>query len=416
MKHPINCILFYLFLMLAPAYLRSDTNDILVAVLMIKDEAEVIVSTLEPLVEGGITSFLILDTGSTDDTPTIARTYLETTSTSFYIAQEPFINFAASRNRALELTEQQFPQAEFMLMLDAEWYLHGAKELLSFCKKELEVIPNYNSCYAVHIMSTGIDFYTQRLIRCNRGVHFVGAVHEVPSVWQGIKVSGNIFFEYRPANKGCKKSSLRWERDKDILLNEFHKNPHDPRTTFYLAQTYACLGDWENAALFYQIRTKQKGWDEENFMAQYRYAQALENANYENKDDLWDIALINYLKAYALRPHRAEPLVSIAQHYLNNNQHALAFLFAQRAAQLPYPSQDVLFVEKELYNYTRYNLLGICAWYIDEFEHGEQAVLNALKAHPETPHLYFNMGLYLQRKGFDAHQFAPMIEKMNTPT
>ncbi|HZW60718.1 MAG TPA: hypothetical protein VFF04_00670, partial [Candidatus Babeliales bacterium] len=53
---------------------RAD--PLIVAVLMVKDEAPVIVKTLQPLVEGGIDAYFIFDTGSTDNTRELAQQYL----------------------------------------------------------------------------------------------------------------------------------------------------------------------------------------------------------------------------------------------------------------------------------------------------------------------------------------------------
>ena len=76
----------------------------------------------------------------------------------------------------------------------------------------------------------------------------------------------------------------------------------------------------------------------------------------------------------------------------------LAFLFALRSVQLPYPSKDILFVEKYMYDFTRFDILGICAWYIGEYEVGEWAVRQALKVKPDAPHLLGNLKLYMERK------------------
>jgi hypothetical protein len=381
-------------------------DPLLVAALMVKDEESFIVDTLKPLVQGGIRAFLIFDTGSEDQTVAQARTYLVERGVQFYIEQEPFIDFATSRNRALSLVEEKFPHAAFTLMVDAEWYLQNVQELLAFCTQEAAHPATMKQCYGVRIMSTGLDFYVQRLIANKRGVRFVGVVHEVINQWSGVKVPSDVFFLLQPSQKGREKSAVRRHKDKQLLLREHEKNPQDPRTTFYLAQTCADLGHWDEAVHFYRLRTQQQGFAEENFMALYRLGQALEQcSNVHSNEKEWHDALVAYLAAYALRPQRAEPLVALATHYLQEGNHAMAFLFAQRAVQLPYPQQDILFVEKELYEYTRYNILGICAWYVQEFEIGEQAVLNALKKYPNQPHLYRNMGLYLKRKGFDADLF-----------
>jgi len=359
---------------------------------MVKNEASVMCDTLKPFIDTCMTeplAFFIFDTGSTDSTMAITQQYFEENNVhNTVIKQEPFIDFATSRNRALELAEQAFPAASFMLMLDAEWYLHNVAGLIDFCHVHKT---DTNTSYLMRIMSTSLDFYTPRLIRCRSGVQFVGKVHEVLNQVSNIKAPQNCFFIWNPSAAGQEKSRKRWLRDLDNLLKVHKETPQDPRTTFYIAQTYQCLNDLENARIWYELRTKMPGWDEENFMAHYRLAQVNESLN------CWDRALANYLEAFSLRHCRAEPLVRLAEHYYKTGELALCFLFSQRAAQIPYPAQDVLFIDKELYTYTRYDLLGISAWYMGEYELGKEAIIKALEAHPEATHLHTNFVFYNDR-------------------
>ena len=52
-----------------------------------------------------------------------------------------------------------------------------------------------------------------------------------------------------------------------------------------------------------------------------------------------------------MRPQRAEPLVRIAKHYLDENNHALAYIFAKRATELPVPTNEKLTLDLDLYEY-----------------------------------------------------------------
>ncbi len=361
-------------------------DPLLVIVLMVKDEASVICQTLQPFIDEGLGDFLIFDTGSTDDTVAVTRKFFEKHHLSnAVIKQEPFIDFSISRNRALQLAEEAFPQACFMLMLDAEWYMHNVNSLVKFCalhKDETE------ASYLVRIIGTNLDFYTARLIRCRSNVRFVGPVHEVLNQVSKGKVPADCFFELRVTEYGQEKSRKRWTRDSKILLKEHDLNPSDPRTVFYLAQTYACLGDWENARLWYERRTEMPGWDEENFMAYYKLAQVYEALG--NGDQV----VLNYLRAFSLRPWRAEPLVCLARHYWEAGDNALCCLFAQYAADLPYPENDVLFIEKNLYDVERHDLLGRSAWYVGKYDVGKRAVEKALKARPTAQYLQDNLAYY----------------------
>src|SRR5262249_18783541 len=103
------------------------------------------------------------------------------------------------------------------------------------------------------------------------------------------------------------------------------------------------------------------------------------------------------LVAYNLWPYRAEPLFRIACYYIRHNQHAIAYLFAIRAVQLPHPYYHSLFVENTVYDYLRYDILGQCALYVGECHIGKEAVLMALQNKPiekEEQHLYHNLSAY----------------------
>ncbi|MFA6527256.1 MAG: glycosyltransferase family 2 protein [Candidatus Babeliales bacterium] len=368
--------------------LPKDVDPLLVIILMVKNEAPVICQTLQPYVDAGLDTFFIFDTGSTDDTVAVTKKFFdEHHIVRGVIGQEPFIDFATSRNRALQLAQESFPRACFMLMPDAEWYMHNVEELVQFCtlhKTETE------ASYLVRIMNNQIDFYTPRLIRCRTRTFFVGAVHEVLNRISRQKVSSDCFFEWRVSRCGQEKSRLRWTRDCQLLLKEYTLDKNNLRTVFYLAQTYSCLGDWENARVWYEKRIAMPGWDEENFFAHYKLAQA-----YEHLGD-WDKAVIMYFKAFTLKPNRAEPLIRLAQYYWAIGNKTLCFLCAKYAAELPYPTEDSLFIEKELYDYTRYDLLGMSAWYVEQFNLGKEALLKALDAHPDEVHVRKNLDLYIR--------------------
>ena len=384
----------------------DDHKTILGVIIMVKDEADVIIPTLQPFVDAGVSAFLVYDTGSKDHTPQIAQDYFTQCGIEHgYIIEEPFIDFAASRNRLLDLAEELFPQVTFFIMLDAEWYTYNVDELIRYCEKHKDYIApgQIGGCYAIRLvtMQDGIDNYTPRLIRNGKNVRYAGVVHE--SIEQKVSdvVPGSVYFEYAPTQSGRNKSQARCIRDYALLKKDHEKNPTNSRTVFYLAQTCQFLDDWQQAIFYYQKRAEMGVISEEKYLALYRIGCAIDylidKAEKENADSpyRWEDALRYYLEAHAMLSHRAEPLVRMAHYYLRHNQHAIAFLFAHRAMQLPYPVQDVLFVEKNAYDYLRYDIVGQCALYVQEYEIGKNAVLKALKAAPHTAHLYHNLEVYL---------------------
>lgn len=351
-------------------------NPLLVLVLMVKNEANVMLPTLQPFLDAGVQSYLILDTGSTDGTPEITREIFRDYGVQDgYVFQEPFVDFATSRNRALELAEQTFPNATFFFMIDAEWYVKNVSKLLEFCEKHRNT---QDPAFLVNIGNHTFNNYQCRLFRADKKIRYVGVVHEYANVLIKNKVDDAVFIEYRPSAQGVEQSKRRYSRDRDLLLQEYQRNPQDARTVFYLAQTYDCLGDTQNALAWYLKRCECQGWDQENYIAFYRVATV-----YERLSD-WANALVYYIKAYSLRPNRVEPLVRIAQHYLSTGEYAACMLFAQQAAAVPYPTTDILFVDTILYSYVRWDILGRVAWYAGRYDLAQQAANQIVKFHSDN--------------------------------
>jgi glycosyltransferase involved in cell wall biosynthesis len=393
LKVLILLVFVYSFFATAEQYKLTQVtkkDPLLVVALMIKNEAPVIADTLKPLVDGGIDSFLIFDTGSRDNTIEKVIEFFTTHSiANFAIAQENFVDFSTSRNRGLDLVDEYFPEATFILMPDAEWIIRGVPELLQFCQSNKYDFHSSYLILLVHNITT--EFYVDRLMRRECRCRFKCPVHEYlvsPSVGS---VPNSIFIECNSSDYGSQKTRKRWERDLGILLKAYAENPSEPRTVFYLAQTYSCLGDKENAMRFYELRTQLPSWVEENYEAVYRLAGVIEEIAAQDAEKKtpydWNLAQWYYLKAFSMHHNRIEPLVRIAQHYLQALDYVNAFLFAERASELPYPTQDILFVEKEMYMYTRYDIMAQSGIRIGEYSKGEWAVKKALEYKPEENHL-----------------------------
>jgi hypothetical protein len=384
----------------APAQINNNQQqDILAIVLMVKNEQPVIEKTLEPYIKAGIKTFFIFDTGSTDDTIALTHKFFKKHDiTNYVIAEEAFIDFATSRNRALDLARKQFPQSVFFLMPDAEWYMHNVEGLIDFCKKELN---KDNPCYLVRIANDAIDFPQPRLIRASSNARFEGTPHETIPLHNGVKVPREVFFELGVSRYGVEKSRKRWTRDAEILLERHEQDPTNPRTTFYLAQTYECLGDIEKAVHYYTLRATQQGWHEENYETFYRLGRITERLSETDPKYTWPMAFEYFATAHNLMPHRAEPLVHMAHHYWPDgsgpSNAALCYLFAKRACELDYPEKDMLFVDPTAYNFKRYEILSKAAWQVGDFTNGETATRNALQAH-EMPHLLNNLAAYITRR------------------
>lgn len=361
-------------------------ESLLVAVLMVKNEEQAMEMTLQPLIDAGISKFMIYDTGSTDNTIQVTwQLFDKNNIVDGIIIQEDWIDFASSRNRALELTEQYFSDVEFMLMLDAEWILHCGDQLLQFCMQHR----NDSIClYSVKFTSGSITFYHPRLIRAGSGIHFVGKVHEKPNVDAQGKVDDQIYFQLRSTHYGQEKSRQRWNCDIQILLQELQEKPNDGRTLYFLAQTYSILGETDLAIDYYQKRLQIQDYNEELFLSYCFLAELYKQKN------MIESMITTCLQAFALFDHRAEPLIYLAQYYYSIGAYQLCYIFARFACTMTYPTKDVSLIDTHLYRVVRYALVSAMAHMFGDYRLGFQATQKVLQAYPDNQYLQEQLASY----------------------
>lgn len=354
----------------------DEPNPLLAVLIMVKNEATVMRDTMEPLIQAGIRSFLILDTGSTDNTiEVVQQIYADYSITDGYIVEQPFIDFATSRNYALQCAEELFPHAGFFFMIDAEWYVQNPEQLLPLCAQY------YYTPFHVFAVTISVgaseEITANRLFRAHQGAFFVGAVHEYIAL-DTVNIATPIYVKYSPRTAGLQKSIARLERDLTMLQESHRKEPEVVRYAFFIGQTYHCMQEIEKAAEWYDKASQMEGWDELLFISKHRAAQCYEALGN------WPLALATYLKAYAMRPTRAEPLVSIAIYYWNNGCPLLAYMFAQQALNIPYPDLDCCYINKVIYYEHRYDILARAAWFLGKYQEGLQAIMQGLKHNPQS--------------------------------
>jgi hypothetical protein len=189
----------------------------------------------------------------------------------------------------------------------------------------------------------------------------------------------------------AERSRARWERDVELLTRESEREPDNARAVYYLGMTLSWLGRWAEAAEVLDRRIAMGGWKEEVYQARMQRALVA-----REQREPWPAIMDQYLRAYAVAPHRAEPLHAIALHYDAEGERGLCFLFARRGYELPYPSQDTLFVDDSVYNWRLPDLVASSGYWLGELEIGEAAARKALRARPDDPRLRKNLDFYLE--------------------
>ena len=140
------------------------------------------------------------------------------------------------------------------------------------------------------------------------------------------------------------------------FLTEAESNPNDPLPVHMLAQLYFNTQDFANARR-YSERLIEIGADDENtFLAMLRIAQSMDKL-----DTPWLDVQDAYMRAWEFRPTRAEPFYRIARHYSVAQRYRLGHLFAERAAQIPLPADDMVVHDPAIYAWRAMDEQAVCA-------------------------------------------------------
>ena len=325
--------------------------------LMVKDESARILTTLSSVQETVDTVFLY-DTGSVDDTVELVEGFCSDGGIQLHILHGEFVDFATSRNNALEFA-RGIGGFDYILLMDANDELRGGDELLKIAHKEL------TSERVAYFLQQQLEkdnkitsFYNVRLLKSGCDWLYSGSVHESFNLGGKLSLTGKLpdVILYQDRAQDDFKSQLRYQRDYGLLLQDHIHDPNDPRIVYYLGQTADCLGYKNSALQFHKLRSTMSGDQEERFLSTFRVG-CLRN-NIDEKIMWW-------LKSFTIQP-RVEPLVKIADVYLSQGQITLAKIFAELACTLNPPTDNYQFVDMRAYDYIRWEILEKIQQYVTD--------------------------------------------------
>ncbi len=364
----------------------AANRPLLGLVMIVKNEARRISEVLSSY-RPHIDAWTILDTGSTDGTQDLVHGELAGIPGSIH--EEPFVDFATSRNRALDLHGLS---TVFTIMPNGD-VLSGGAELRGFL--EAHRLDGAGS-YRVRI-SPG-HYYHPLVMRAGAGWRYRWRTHEcAQGPFPGAMIPGVTVVRDRGGRTDAEWRA-RWTRDLELLNLDRQEDPKDPRPYFYLGQTHECLGQYEEALRFFGLRAEMGGYFDEVFESKLRIAKMKVKLKHS-----WAEVQQAYLEAYAHDPRRAEPLHAIAEHWHDQNLHAITRIFATAAAELPKPPTD-LFLDEEVYSWRAADLAAISSYYTDRRfvghkEAGRRFATQAVRARPDDERLRANLAYYAQGAG-----------------
>jgi glycosyltransferase involved in cell wall biosynthesis len=355
--------------------------------MIVKNESRNMRRLLNSLI--GIIDFgSIVDTGSTDNTIEVIENWARENKMKILVHKEPFRNFSYNRTHSFVKAKLSFPEADYFLLSDAD-FIWIKKP--GFDKSLLNA-----DFYNIYQGNKHIDYTNIRLISSKYQWVCTGLTHEYWEVKKGSLPEGyNLRYEVLYSlyindieDGGCKQD--KFIRDERLLLEGLRTEKRQDlliRYKFYLAQTYRDTEQYLKSIEMYKKHSEESTWQEEKFYSIFmigecnnRLALNLrrlcflcyksepsedekqfikkwnpENLSFEEllKESRFRFsqAIEYHLKAFKFRPHRAEPLIRLSRILRYLALFKEAYIAARIAFELEFPSQDVLFIERDCYSF-----------------------------------------------------------------
>jgi len=317
---------------------------------IVKNESAVIIRMLESVV-GIIDTYCICDTGSTDDTIEKITNFFNSRNIQGKIIQEPFVNFEHNRNIALGAC---LGMSDFILFIDADMIL----EVKNFNKDMLED----NHIYSILQGTESFYYPNVRIIKNDGKSKYIGVTHEYVDCppYQTMTIFNKLQIFITDIGDGGSKSN-KAERDIRLLKGDLEQNENNPRTLFYLANTYFDTNMLDESIPYYEKRIEVGGWEQEIWYSNYRLGEI-----YKRKND--NVKAVEYwMKAYDVIPLRLENMFKIINLYRIEGNHKRAFAYIKLIQEALHIHKEnnirdnYLFMENDIYNFLidyEYIILG----------------------------------------------------------
>lgn len=330
--------------------------------MIVKNEAAVVERCLDS-VKGLVDTWVISDTGSTDDTRKIIRSALRTVPGELH--EERWTDFG--HNRTLNIRHAA-GKADYLLLIDADHELRQDGPL-----PELSA----DSYMLRHEGAT--EYRIKRLVRGDIPWRYQGATHEyLTSDREHGAEHLDALVVVDHADGGSRTD--KFERDARLLSARLRGDPDDARTVFYLAQTMQDLGDPAEAVALYERRAEMGGWDEEVYVALLR-AGIL-----RAETDRWPAACDLFARAWELRPDRLEACYEWGSRLRGRGLYQAAHAVVKAGVGRAQPD-DLLFVQPWVYRWGLLFEFSVTAYWVGDCA-GSLRACDELLSMPDLPAAY----------------------------
>ena len=346
--------------------------------MIVKNESRVLERCLAS-VRDLIDHWVISDTGSTDGTQDLIRKTLADIPGELH--EEPWVNFG--HNRTLNIRHAR-GKSDYLLLIDADMTV-----------RRLGTLPPLTADSYMLRHLGALEYRIKRVVRSSVDWRYEGATHEyltsdIPTTQANLDALAIEHF----ADGGSRGDKLT--RDARLLSDDLKRDPDNPRTVFYLAQTMRDLGKSRESIELYERRAAMGGWLEEVYYSLLQVGVLKAGAGD------WPGAMDAFLRAWDTRPERLEACYELATRLRQMGRHHAAHAFVCAALDRPMPD-DLLFVQPWVYRWGLLFEFSITSYWTGSPDKSLEAC-ERLLALPDLPDAYraqtlTNRAFSLQRTG-----------------
>jgi hypothetical protein len=327
--------------------------------MIVRNESRIILRLLESVYDL-LDSYCICDTGSTDNTIELVANFFKEKGIPGKIIQKPFKDFGYNRTFALSKCSDM-DNADYILLLDADMIIVRD---MSVSPADFKINLIGGDMFYVLQGNDIFNYQNTRIVKNRIGATYKGVTHEYVS-FPGKTVTRNIakdqFFVHDIGDGGAKTDKA--ERDIRLLEQGLIDSPNNDRYTFYLANTYRDIKNYDKAIDLYLKRIEIGGWIEEIWYSHYTIGKLYLEM------DKTDKAVYHLLEAYNVLPKRIENLYYLVKHYREKGNNHLAYNFFCLADYERNKTKewDYLFTELDIYNFKLDYELSVIGYYCNGY-------------------------------------------------
>ena len=350
--------------------------------MIVKNEAHIIERAFES-VKCLFDTYIICDTGSTDNTVEVINNWMTSNDKKGEIIYKDWVSFGFNKSHLWEYFWNTRKDCEYIVFLDAdEVFITDINNPTSYLTKDdvdkLYSLLNLKKDISLFYLNTiygTLRYRRWQICRNNQLYKWLQPVHEY---LQG-SISNNeydINWIYNLARKegASSKNPKRYEEDAKLFLDFLEENPKDNRATFYLAQTYESVSI-EKSIEWYKKSLELKGWDQELYISCLRLGRLITD----------EVDKIKYLMmGINICPERLECYFELMTYFQRKNDHPKVVGFGLMAPKNRTPNLSNLFIERHIYDYEFDFIFAISCYYTKENDKGIDANIRAREKAPEN--------------------------------